>query len=1450
MTFLESTNPVVMVSGSAPILSTGGPTPVISIEDSSIDQKGAVQLEDSYTSSSITKAATPKSVKDSYDYITSVSGNLQINIDGKSDIGHDHNELYYTESEVDSLIATISGTSDDHSNLSNLDYDSSGHTGFQPSGDYLTDTEFSTYSGTLQSQIDGKSDTSHLHDGWYYTESEVDTISGSLQIDIDGKSDTGHLHDDRYYTESEVDDFVDAKPDTLLELSDTPAVYDTGKYLRSTISGTEWTTVSGGTGTSDHSELSNLDYASSEHTGFQPSGDYITDTELTTVSGDLQTYIDGKSDVSHLHDDRYYTESEVDTISGSLQTNIDGKSDTGHLHDDRYYTELEVDTISGSLQTNIDNKPVTLLGLSDTPSVYDTGKYLRSTTSGAEWTTVSGGTGTSIHSELSNLDYASSGHTGFQPAGDYVTDVELTTVSGDLQTDIDSKSDTGHSHNDLYYTESEVDTISGSLQTGIDGKSDTSHLHDDRYYTESEVDTISGSLQTNFTSIADISNYANSPMIVTGGEITRGTNVGTFKVDAFTALIRKTDSPIGELAYVTKAEENNIGIPLADTFYYVIVNYNDGSPTISLITVLQAFNDDVPIGSVMKDISNTVYYISGCYRLQDGVAKLHYRAFELHHLQLTSGNTIAYSGTNNFTMSVGVIYEGINRLTQGVYNSATDAFQYIYRDDADGWTTVSGNAIDYLHYDDGTGTLAVIGNAKYGCHWVYRDVGGDDAVYVLYGRESYLLAGAETAQIPTRPDYLTNLGCLIGKIITPQAGGSFTSVQMVTDTIFTGATVPNHNDLGGLNAGDYQHLSAAEKTDLTDGNDSTAHKHDSMYYTEDEVDDLITTISGKLDDHNELNNLDYASSGHTGFQASGDYATGSELTTLSGNLQIDIDGKSDISHLHDDQYYTESEVDTISGSLQNYTETGIDALSEVLTDYSDYKSTNSFLSKDLLIYYGYPSSFNSDVNGWDTEKVARDMAQYNIIIFGNGVAAIGHTDYANFITIVTRIKILKPGIMLFGYVTSNQILSAFQTQADEWDAVSQIDGIFMDEAGYDYGVTRAEFNDCVNYTHSLNCNICFANAWIMEHIIGITNDVSYPNSTYNPTVTPSELTENDWYLLESYPCNTTSYSGTDGYCVMGDWLSRGTKAVANRDEFGINLASVSVIDKDDPNDTILFDFHYLTTFTFSLDAHGSSHVNYGASVPTIPFYTRINWSNMGLTYETNPSVTVATDNWQIHYRYTDKGRMVCDYTGSDPIITFDNNCEDVISTHIVDLSIHRELDDTISGTENLWSANKIVNYTDTVISDTTYSGSWDGVTTVAPSKNAVHAIVETLRTRVVVVKCIADNTALTTGDGKAYFTVPVELNEMSLVSAGVHVYTVSSSGVVTFQIHNLTQAVDMFSTLLTIDVSEKDSKDATTSVIIDTVNDGIATGDELRFDCDTAGTDTEGMEIRMGFQLG
>lgn len=112
----------------------------------------------------------------------------------------------------------------------------------------------------------------------------------------------------------------------------------------------------------------------------------------------------------------------------------------------------------------------------------------------------------------------------------------------------------------------------------------------------------------------------------------------------------------------------------------------------------------------------------------------------------------------------------------------------------------------------------------------------------------------------------------------------------------------------------------------------------------------------------------------------------------------------------------------------------------------------------------------------------------------------------------------------------------------------------------------------------------------------------------------------------------------------------------------------------------------------------------------------------------------------------------------------------------------------------------------------------------------------------------APGTTLATGDGKAFIVIPPELNGMNLVDADAFVSTVSSSGTPSFQIHNLTDAVDMLSTNITIDASERTSYTAATPPVINTANDDVATGDILRIDVDGAGTGAKGAGVILTFQ--
>ena len=118
--------------------------------------------------------------------------------------------------------------------------------------------------------------------------------------------------------------------------------------------------------------------------------------------------------------------------------------------------------------------------------------------------------------------------------------------------------------------------------------------------------------------------------------------------------------------------------------------------------------------------------------------------------------------------------------------------------------------------------------------------------------------------------------------------------------------------------------------------------------------------------------------------------------------------------------------------------------------------------------------------------------------------------------------------------------------------------------------------------------------------------------------------------------------------------------------------------------------------------------------------------------------------------------------------------------------------------------------------------------------------------RLVSIPCFAPGTDCATGDGKAFFGITEELNGMNLVSARALVFTAGTTNSMTIAVYNITDSVDMLSTLLTV---------ATTAVwddenaVIDTTKDDVVTEDRLRIDVDTLHTTkAQGLVVVLGFR--
>lgn len=129
----------------------------------------------------------------------------------------------------------------------------------------------------------------------------------------------------------------------------------------------------------------------------------------------------------------------------------------------------------------------------------------------------------------------------------------------------------------------------------------------------------------------------------------------------------------------------------------------------------------------------------------------------------------------------------------------------------------------------------------------------------------------------------------------------------------------------------------------------------------------------------------------------------------------------------------------------------------------------------LFVYYGYPIALNGLYN---VDAVVDAISRYDIWVCGDTYQRPDQEVYASTVQIINGVR--ARGTKVYGYVPmgSSQSNAQKMTGIDQWHAIG-VDGIFLDEYGFDYGVTRAQQVLIVRYAHSKGLPIC-ANAWVYE----------------------------------------------------------------------------------------------------------------------------------------------------------------------------------------------------------------------------------------------------------------------------------------------------------------------------------------------------------------------------------
>ncbi|WP_281556057.1 hypothetical protein [Thalassomonas sp. RHCl1] len=203
-------------------------------------------------------------------------------------------------------------------------------------------------------------------------------------------------------------------------------------------------------------------------------------------------------------------------------------------------------------------------------------------------------------------------------------------------------------------------------------------------------------------------------------------------------------------------------------------------------------------------------------------------------------------------------------------------------------------------------------------------------------------------------------------------------------------------------------------------------------------------------------------------------------------------------------------------------------------------SNSGSTPKSLLVYYGWPSSFNYSTNFWDLSKVATDFNRYDLLVLGAGLELTSHGDHLNTATILSKINQQRASttskISIFGYLdlgrsTNNFSQAEIGQRIDLWLQLFQgydhIDaGIFLDDYGYDFGTDRARQAYAVNYAKALGLQI-IVNAWDPDDVFGADiNTNTYMGIMMNPNGNPPP-DGIDYYLSESFVIQNSDWAGQD-----------------------------------------------------------------------------------------------------------------------------------------------------------------------------------------------------------------------------------------------------------------------------------------------------------------------------------
>ena len=253
--------------------------------------------------------------------------------------------------------------------------------------------------------------------------------------------------------------------------------------------------------------------------------------------------------------------------------------------------------------------------------------------------------------------------------------------------------------------------------------------------------------------------------------------------------------------------------------------------------------------------------------------------------------------------------------------------------------------------------------------------------------------------------------------------------------------------------------------------------------------------------------------------------------------------------------------------------------------------------KQLCLYYGWPSYVNG--SGGDVTRATAEFSKCDLTVLGDGIEHTSHGDHDAATSIVSALR--GKGKEVFGYVdlgvsTQNLSIANMQLYVDEWAAMGA-SGIFLDDAGYDYEVTRDRQNTIVDYIHGKGMTV-FMNAWFIDDALADIDEAGRSN--------PSHLARNDVYLAESWLVAGGAYQS------ISEWAIKADKARTYARTKGVRIAGVSTAPLNKAVASNISSSKFMMSFygaaMYNLAAWQWTDVGYSSGKDKLMFYNTSTWA--------------------------------------------------------------------------------------------------------------------------------------------------------------------------------------------------------------------------------------------------